>query len=225
MKKLVKTVSLALLLILVSLCIFCCNSSVSATEPSAYYSDHWYIKAEKTEYDLGDEMTVIVLFAPDETEKIPDNYTYYIKLAESPSYEIIGEAVVSAERCDCGGIFEGDYTDDFLYKAIIKIKVTEEFAEEQPLTFYIDCVESDWLREIYNHEKHRRYSEDPDYDTKLVTDRGFTSDSDGVYLPYAFHHQSTVIVKLPAEYYFFNTLAFIFEKISEFFKRLFAWVK
>ena len=99
MKKTTKIISLILISIFVTLTIFGCNSSASATMPSvgrpAITAE---IRSDKTEYALGEEITIEILFsALTDGEPSNDDYTYCLKLVTSDYYEIIGDDVVSAE--------------------------------------------------------------------------------------------------------------------------------
>ncbi len=222
MNKKCKILSL-FLVVLFATSLFMSGTSVSAVEGGMYFPDHWEIKSDKIDYNFGEEITIEVLFSPNDEKILSENYTYYIKLAESPCYEIIGENVVCAESSDGDEMFKGTW-DYFHYRFIFKIKINEQAFEESHLTFYVNCVENDWLKKYYNYEKDPQYSEDPEYDMKIITEYDIEVDSDGIHFPLELFSQETITVKLPKEYYFFNTLYQIFRAIKSFFEGLFSWL-
>ena len=222
MNKKCKIISL-FLIVLFATSLLISGTSVSAVEGGMYFPDHWEIKSDKTDYNFGEEITIEVLFSPNNEKTISKNFTYYIKLAESPCYEIIGDSVVCAENSDGNEMFKGTH-DYFHYRFIFKIKINEQTSEEPHLTFYVNCVESDWLKNYYNYENHPQYSEDPDYDMKISIEYGIEVDADGIHFPSRLFSQTNITVNLPKEYYFSNTLYQILRAIKRFFEGLFSWL-
>lgn len=215
MKKTTKIISLILISIFVTLTIFGCSSSASATMPSISYPLHILVKSDKTNYALGEEITIEFLLAPQNREE----YTYRVKLAESSGYEITDGNEGSIGSKEDGEIFKGEGSEYF-YKYVFKIKVVDEVLEEHRFKFYIDCVESDWLKDktaIPNH------SDDIEYDMTLETGVGFTSNADGVVFPNTLFSQTSSTNKLPFWYGAILFLDEIIKAIKDFFAGLFNW--
>jgi len=222
MKKTTKIISLILISIFVTLTIFGCNSSASATKPSAGPAPVTSeIRSDKTEYALGEEITIEILFsALTDGETSNDDYTYCLKLVTSDYYEIIGDDVVSAEAAEEDELFAGKNDTSFKYRATFKIKVTEETTEEQKFVFYINRVENDDLRN-YPMSQNLGYSDDPEYDLKIYTRSGFTADSDGVHFPEMMYQYQAKNNKLPFWYGAILFLDDLIKAIKEFFAGLF----
>ena len=179
------------------------------------------IRSDKTEYALGEEITIEILFsALTDSEMSNDDYTYCLKLAASDYYEIIGDDVVSAEAAEDDELFAGKNDMSFKYRATFKIKVTEETTEEQNFVFYLNCVENDDLRN-YPMSRNLGYSDDPEYDLKMYTHSGFTADSDGVHFPEMMYQYQAKNNRMPFWYYAFLFIDTIIKAIKEFFARLF----
>ena len=179
MKKTTKIISLILISIFVTLTIFGCNSSASATDPQIRYPLLYEIKSDKTKCDLGEEIEIEFLFNVNvDGISRKDEKTYSVKLAESSYYEIIGDSIISVDASENSQQIKGKYSD-YWYRAVFKIKITEEASETQKLVFYVKCVEDDWLN--YIHDETKMYeSDDPEYQLRIETLNGFKTNSDGV---------------------------------------------
>lgn len=141
-----RIVALILVFVLLLVSSGCNNYSTITPEPG--YPINFEMSTEKEHYEYGEEITIELLFSPNSSDSLFYNYTYCVKLIESPYFEVIGDSVVYSNRLENGEKIRGKW-GYYEHRVTFKIKVYGSINGDRRLHILIGCVDDDWLSNYY----------------------------------------------------------------------------